>query len=89
MKTQDIHLLKVYANADTPPLFRRVVDQGAHLRAYQDQMDLDCVAYEEFRWHSRSWKYRKMPKQRRCTRASFASWAKREASEEESVLPPF
>lgn len=83
MKREAIRVGEIYANQSTPPLLRVVTGEGPQFRQYGYQEDEDCVGYHAFRWDGAKGKFRQCGTNLKCTRASFASWAKRLATAEE------
>lgn len=88
MKRDTIQVGKVYANGATPPLLRKIVGEGPQFRMTDWQEDKDCVSYHAYRRSKKTGKYHHTGGDLKCTRASFASWAKREATTEEMALLP-
>lgn len=88
MKREAVQVGKVYANGATPPLLRKITGEGPQFCFADWQEDRDCVGYQAYRWNEKAGKYRPSGMNLKCTRASFASWAKREATAEEMALLP-
>lgn len=86
MKRDDIKVGKVYTNDNRR--FRMIVGEGRRFTLYEGQLESDCVGFLAARvgrdgveWMDDGARFIGHP---RCTRRSFATWAKREATPEEA-----